>query len=99
MGKIYVGQSALTFKLETGLDAAFALTAATVKRIYYKKPVSSTIGYWDASITETTKLKYDVVDETIIDESGKWVLWAYCVFPTGIAIGEAVQQDIYDVGR
>ncbi|MEE4258948.1 MAG: hypothetical protein V2I62_04255 [Bacteroidales bacterium] len=93
MGKIYVGQSALRFTLDTKID----LSAASNTKIYYRKP-DGTEGSWAATVTETNKLYYDVADETIIDIAGEWRLWAYAEFDSGVVYGEAVIKTVYEKG-
>ena len=95
MGKIYVGQSALTLKLDTEVD----LSTATDPRIYYLKPVSGLIGYWVGSKVETTKIKYDVVDALQLNEAGVWVFWAYALFETKVIYGESVKRFIFTPGE
>lgn len=69
---IYTGQTLLTLKLNTGLD----ISAATVKRLLYKKP-SGTVGYWAAdSIEANTTLVYSIQTGNI-NEAGKWSIQAY----------------------
>ncbi len=95
MGKIYVGQSALTIQLETDVD----ISAATVTRICYKKP-SGTIGHWAASVVgdNNDTLEYDVAEANQLDEAGNWTLWAYAEFDSGIAYGEAARLAVSEVG-
>lgn len=94
MGRIHKGQTAITLTLDTYVD----LSASSSTRIYYKKP-SGTTGYWDASVTSTTKLRFTDFETTTLDEEGVWYVWTYAVLTTGIAIGEAVRLDIYEAGK
>jgi hypothetical protein len=94
MGKIYVGQSALTFKLDTEID----LSSASDTRIYYKKPSGST-GYWDATTTETTKLKYEVEDTSKLDEAGVWAFWGYAEIAGKIIYGEPKEKYVFSPGQ
>jgi len=87
MGKIYVGQSALTLKLDTEVD----LATATDPRIYYLKP-SGTTGYWTGTVTETTKIQYDVADTLQLDETGLWKFWSYALFATRVIYGEPTEK-------
>lgn len=98
MGVIYKGQSALRIKLETGLEAEYDLSAAETRRICYKKPSGAT-GFWEASVTETTKLMYEVADENQLDESGMWTFWSYAVFAGHAVPGRAVKKYIYEPGQ
>lgn len=82
-GKIYVGQSALSIILRTGID----LTSATDLKIYYRKP-NGIEGYWNGSVFETSKIKYDVENENILDMDGIWIFWAEATINGKKAIGE-----------
>jgi len=93
MGKIYVGQSALTLKLDTEVD----LDTATSPRIYYLKP-SGTTGYWTGTVTETTKIQYEVADTLQLDETGLWTFWAYALFDTKVIYGEAAEKFVFSPG-
>jgi len=94
MGKIYVGQSALTFKLDTGVN----LSTATSPRIYYLKPSGAT-GYWAGTVTETTKMQYEVADTLQLDEAGLWTLWTYALFGSKVIYGEIVRQLVFSPGK
>ena len=73
---IYVGQSQLRITLTCGVD----VTSGTCI-IRYKKP-SGVVGHWDAVIQTpaTGVIYYDVLNDTIIDESGVWTLWPFVTF-------------------
>jgi hypothetical protein len=96
MSKVYVGQSALTILLETGID----LSTATTTEIRYKKP-DGTEGSWPATVTgsSNTKLSYGVADTSQLDQEGEWKVWAYAVFSSGTAIGEAASMTVYHAGQ
>ena len=96
MGKVYVGQTALTITLTTGEDA----TDATCK-IKYKKPNGDT-GAWDATIVTaaTGVIRYSVASSTIIDQAGEWTVWAYITFNDAtVAAGEPLKFTVYNEGE
>lgn len=93
MGKIYVGQTALTIRLTTSID----LSSAKTTLIKYKKP-DGTEGSWVATVfnVATGIISYVVASASILDQSGVWVLWAHITFNDDtVAAGEAVKQIIY----
>lgn len=95
MGKIYVGQTALRIQLTANIDISSATT-----NIKYQKP-DGTVGQWDASILDKDRgsIFYDVVDSTILDQEGEWIVWAYVTFSNGkVAPGEPVILNIYSEG-
>lgn len=95
MGKIYVGQTALTIQLTTGVDIA----GATCK-IKYEKPDKST-GFWTAAIVDTTTgvIKYEIVSADDIDQAGTWIVWAYVTFSGGtVCAGEPVAIVVHSEG-
>ena len=72
-------------------------------RIYYKKPVSESVDYWDASLSGTHQLTYSATHTTDsdgihtfdIDEAGIWKLYAYVIFnPGAIYKGDTVELEI-----
>jgi hypothetical protein len=67
---LYNNQSLITITLDTGID----LTAASNKRILYKKP-NGIKGYWPATSTGNT-LTYNVQNGDI-DQVGIWTVQAY----------------------
>ena len=87
---VFKYQSSLKIRLETGID----LTDASELKIRFKKP--SGIGdSWTATgdTTYSTRIFYDVVGDTIIDESGVWSFWSYVTFNDGRAApGQTVQK-------
>ena len=57
-------------------DCGINISSATVKRIYYKKPVSGDSGYWSALVEGTDYLyHYTAADE--FDEEGDWRIEPY----------------------
>lgn len=95
MGKIFVGQSDLILRLETGVN----LTGVSSPQIVYRKP-SGTESAWTATITGpgSSILSYDVANTGILDEAGTWTIWASVTFSTGVALGEPVRLDVYAAG-
>ena len=93
MGKIYVGQTALTIELATGVS----LSGSSVY-VRYKKPNGDT-GQWDATITGDTIVKYSAqVDD--IDQAGEWTFWSKVVFGDSTwAPGEPIKETIYEEGE
>jgi hypothetical protein len=97
MGKIYVGQTALTIRLTTSIDLSTAKTVA----IKYLKPSGET-GTWTATIysVATGVISYTIASSSILDESGVWTFWAFITFNDDtIALGEPVRKLIYDEGK
>jgi hypothetical protein len=86
MGKIYVGQSDLTIKLETGKD----LTGIATAEIIYRNPAGIT-GNFTATISDVIKgiIEYSVTSEKDLNIAGKWTFWAKTIDAQGlISIGE-----------
>jgi len=95
MGKIYVGQTALRIQLTTNIDVSSATT-----NIKYQKP-DGTTGQWSAAVLDKDRgiIFYDVVDSTILDQEGEWIVWAHVTFSNGkVAAGEPVTLNIYSEG-
>jgi hypothetical protein len=67
----FVNQAAFIIRLDTKRD----LTGVSVQQIKYRKPISGTKGYWEATINGTV-LEYDVQTGDI-DETGTWQLETY----------------------
>lgn len=96
MGKIYVGQTALTFQATTGEDITDATCA-----IKYKKP-NGTTGSWDAEIVTalTGVIKYEISEASDLDMAGDWIVWAYITFVDGTVVaGEPATISVYSEGR
>ena len=96
MGKIYKGQTKLKIELTVNQD----ITDATVKRIKYQKPSGET-GYWPATVSSATAgvIYYEPDTTSILNEVGKWTLWAWVTFSDDrLAPGEPVMMMIYKEG-
>ena len=88
MSKIYVGQTKLRLKVDTGLDSTdhAALTAQVIK---YIKP-DATTGSFTATAGTAPYIYYDTINVTDLDVGGVWTMWAYCTFAGPlVAAGEA----------
>jgi len=86
MSSIYVGQTALTFQVRTGIP----LTNLNTGYLVYGKPSGAT-GAWQCSVSDVTNgyLTYGVRSSTDLDEPGKWAMWSRCVFNDGTrALGD-----------
>lgn len=100
MSRIYTYQTYLRIILTTGVN----ITNALLVQIYYKKPVSGTIGSVNAQVQDpvTGIIYYDVEPDSdgnsdFLDEVGKWKFWAYIEFSDGrTARGDTVTKVIYD---
>jgi hypothetical protein len=79
----YAGQVGAKIRLDTG-DASL-VSSATTKRIIYKRPVSGTIGYWSATVEESSKLVFTTTTVLDLPESGDYLLQAY-MEGTGVKI-------------
>ncbi len=94
-GKIFIGQTALKFDLDSGIDLSAGVQSTIIK---YKKPSGAT-GTWTGSVEDTTHVVYVVVDANDIDETGQWVFWIYVTFSNGTtAAGEAAQFNVHAEG-
>jgi hypothetical protein len=71
MSKIYKGAIGLLVEIDLQED----ISAATIKRIYVKKP-DGTIVTWSATVYDTTKLHY-VTQSTDLAAAGKYKLQPY----------------------
>jgi hypothetical protein len=86
MGKIYVGQTDLTIKLETGKN----LTGITSAEIKYRNP-AGVLGYFTAVVSDPVKgiIDYSVTSAGDINIAGDWTFWAKITDNQGlISIGE-----------
>jgi len=92
MGKTYVGDIGTKILL----DSSSTLTGATVKRIYYRKPLTGTTGHFDAEIEDTTKLYYTTDSADDLDEAGDWILQIYVETATWTGHGEECTHTIYE---
>ncbi len=96
MGKLYVGQTALT--ITATVKQAITGSTCTIK---YKKPNKAT-GSFAATITDAANgvITYTVTSTSDIDMAGVWTFWAYVVFSDGReAAGESVTVKIYEEGK
>jgi len=95
--KIYVGQTALTLTLSTGID----LTTASSVEIKYIKP-DKTLGSWTADVDSPAtggSISYTIQSATDLDVSGSWKMWAYVTFSgSTVAPGDCATFTVYDEG-
>jgi hypothetical protein len=99
MGKIYVGQTDLTIKLETGKNLTDITTGSFA--IKYRKP-NGVIASFDATATDLVKgiIQYSVQNETDLDIPGDWTFWAKITDNQGlISIGEPFFVLVYKQGN
>lgn len=83
MAEIFVAQNALRLEVDTNLESS-ELSTALLLRIYYKKPSGSTSYFSALEDTDNEGIIYhDVVNDTDLDESGKWYFWSYVQFSDG----------------
>ena len=95
MGKIYKGQTNFTLRLKSKVD----LANATVKKIQYKKPDSSTGFFIGTLDVDTSKLYWKPVSENSLDQVGLWTFWLDVTFADGSkAPSEVGTLYIYEVG-
>ena len=76
--KIYVGQTALTIRLDTKID----LTTMSTAVIKYVKP-DGTQSEWVAvqyGAATDGVIEYTITSAADIDQDGLWKVWAYIVF-------------------
>lgn len=97
MGKIYVGQSDLTIRLETGKN----LVGISNVSIIAKNPmgVSKT---FSATVMDAEKgtIQYAVTSENDINAVGNWNFWAKVINAQGlVSIGEPTLIRIYLPGQ
>lgn len=98
MGKIYVGQTDLTIKAETGKDLT-GITAG-VYQIKYRNP-EGIIGYFNATVADASKgiIQYSIQEATDLSVSGDWTFWAKIIDDQGlISIGEPFFILVYKQG-
>lgn len=96
--KIYVGQTALKFIFDTGID----LTSASSVLIKYIKS-DATEGSW-TGVFEGEKVdglvSYTIADSDDLDMSGNWKFWVYVTFSDGtVAPGDFVSIYVYSEGK
>lgn len=97
MGKIYVGQTDLTIKLETKKN----LTGITNVKILYKNP-NGLEGEFTATVVDAAKgiIQYAVTSVNDIGIVGRWFFWAKIVNLQGlISIGEPSTVVVYEEGK
>ena len=97
MADFFVGQTNLRIELETNVT----LTDGTLL-IKYIKPDRKTAGSFGATIngSDASKMYYDAINATDLDQAGKWRFWAHVVFAGGtIGIGSAIEQIIKEQGQ
>lgn len=81
MARVYLGQTALRIRINTGVD----LTGATTLQAAVKKPSGAGV-LWDCSgeAPLTAGIMYhDVVTASELDEAGQFTLQSYVVFSDG----------------
>lgn len=81
----FITSGIITLRLDTQID----ISAATVKKILYKKP-SGVTGGWDAT-ADGTALIYDI-NNTDIDIPGVWQFQTYVEIGGNKGFGEVVEQ-------
>lgn len=92
VSKVHVGDIGTKLRL----DAGESIAAATLLRIYYKKPSGDT-GYWTATLEGTDYATYTTVDNSDddLDEDGNWELQLYIESPDWTGFGEAARFHVY----
>jgi len=96
MADYFKGQTNLRIELETNVP----LTGSTLL-IKYIKPSGET-GSFSATIngSDASKMYYDTVNATDLDQAGDWTFWAHVVFAdTTIGIGSSIVQRINAEGE
>lgn len=83
---IYTAQGYLTLTLDTGID----LSTATETKIVSKSPSGSVIEF-NASVVESTKLRYNFTDSDIT-EFGNWQFQAKITIDGRTGLGQIVKQ-------
>ncbi len=94
--KIYLNQTALRIKLDTGAD----ISGASALLIKYTKPDGTTSGSWVAIqfAAGSTIIYYDL-STAVIDVIGEWVVWAHVTFADGrVAAGDPFVFEVYMEG-
>lgn len=97
MGRIHVGQTALSFVATVSQD----ITGADPVLIKYIKP-SGTTGSFTATITDalTGEITYVVENVSDVSEYNNWILWAHITFASGkVAAGKATQIKVFKEGE
>jgi hypothetical protein len=86
---VYVNANGYDIVLHVGQD----ISAATVMRIYYKKPSGAT-GYWTATARQFCEIGY-VVQTGNLNEAGTWELQSYVTTPAwGPLYGDIVELEV-----
>ena len=94
MAKLYLNKGGLRVTQDTGID----LTTIAAQVMKYRKP-DDTEGEWSATVTESTKIYHDFVDNEL-DQIGKWARWAHVTFSDGrTQAGNAVYFVVYEEGN
>ena len=94
MGKVFVGQTKLTIRLETGS----LLTDVDVALIKYKKP-NNIEGNWTATVSGKD-IFYDIATINDLDIDGLWEFYAHILYnDTRIIIGEVAKLQVFKEGE
>jgi hypothetical protein len=86
MGKVYVGQTDLTIKLETGKN----LAGITDVKITFRNP-AGVLGSFPCVVVDSAKgiIQYAVTSINDLSVAGKWTFWAKITDTQGlVSIGE-----------
>ena len=98
MSQIFVGQTALKFILDTGID----LTNAMQVKIKFRRP-DGTTGEWNAEIEpppSNGRISYTIQTPGDLNIAGNWQLWAFVVFSDNTyAPGEIANVRVCEEGR
>ena len=97
MGEIFVGQDALRFQANVGVDITGALTL----EIRYRKPDDSTDAFTATVLdAEAGTMTYDLTSSSTLDQAGTWIMWGYVEFSDGReAYGIPIKVEVYTVGE
>ena len=90
--KIYKGDIGTEFIIDTGSD----ITESSVHRIIVMRPKAKSPIIWEATVVETTKLRYVTIDGDI-NKAGNWKIQSYVVIPGWSGHGETVEFPVYDL--
>ena len=94
MGKVFVGQTKLTIRLETGS----LLVDVDVALIKYKKP-NNVEGNWTATVSGKD-IFYDIATINDLDINGVWEFYAHITYVNStIIMGEVSKLQIFKEGE
>ena len=91
--RVFIGDVGTMIRLDTCQD----VSTGTDLKIYYKKPISGTIGSWTATLDSVDNNKiYYITQSGDLDEKGTWLFRSSLTLGSWSGSGCTAELEVYD---